>query len=247
MDCRRIEELIPLYVENDLGGQRASDVRTHLQSCAACRALADAYEASQAWLRAAEVPDFDEAFVDTIRAGVMTELLAHEAAPPFVERLRRWLVPRRLVAATAALLVIFIAVMLFVYASRSRGSRQDEQKAEQNKQPAVEKVEDDLKPAPEAKQVAKPPRRPASHRAASLLAGHAKRDAGRTARPQGHLVAQPPLQAATVAPSHDRNDVNKRAETLRIEIQTADPNIRIIWFAPKPTDAETPNPMGETL
>jgi hypothetical protein len=37
-----------------------------------------------------------------------------------------------------------------------------------------------------------------------------------------------------------KQPVNVEPEMLRIELQTADPNIRIIWFAPKP-DAAAPN------
>ncbi|HJQ24068.1 MAG TPA: zf-HC2 domain-containing protein [Blastocatellia bacterium] len=231
MNCRRIEELIPLYVEDDLGEKSASDVRTHLQSCAACRALAAEYEASQAWLRAAEAPDFDEGFVDTIRAGVMRELAAHEAAPPFAERWRSWLAPRRLLVATAALLMVFAAVMFLVYANRSRVIPADEPRAEQNNPPTVVERQDDGNTTTELKQAARRPRRRTVHRPAT---------------PHDETVAQQAINTVPAALSPDRGDAGKRAETLRIEIQTADPNIRIIWFAPKPTDADMPNPMGET-
>ena len=50
-----------------------------------------------------------------------------------------------------------------------------------------------------------------------------------------------------VEPGGGSNGATGSAERLRIEIQTADPNIRIIWFAPKPTDMDAPKPMGETL
>jgi Putative zinc-finger len=247
MNCRRIEELIPLYVEGDLGEHGASDVRSHLHGCEACRGLVSEYEASQAWLRAAESADFDEAFVDTIRAGVMRELAAHETAPPFAERLRQWLAPRRLVAATAALLLIFAAVLLFVLASRSRVNQPEEQKAGIQQAPAVENRKESVNPEPDGKQATNQsgPRTP--HLGASLRVRHTKRDAGRAAKPQEHLIAQQPPDALPAVPKLDGNDASKSADMLRIEIQTADPNIRIIWFAPKPTAAERPNPMGETL
>ncbi|HKQ04746.1 MAG TPA: zf-HC2 domain-containing protein [Blastocatellia bacterium] len=247
MNCRRIEELIPLYVEGDLGEPGASDVRSHIESCEVCRGLVSEYEASQAWLRAAESPDFDEAFVDTIRAGVMRELAAREAAPPFAEGLRQWLAPRRLVAATAALLLIFAAVLVFFLAGRSRVSPQKEQQAITQPQPAVEKKPESGNPEPDGKQatIQSGPRTP--HRGASLVVRHTSRVAGRAVKPQEHLIAAHPPDTVPAAPKLDGSDASKSADMLRIEIQTADPNIRIIWFAPKPTDAETPNPMGETL
>lgn len=247
MNCRRIEELIPLYVEGDLGEHGVSDVRSHIESCEACRGLVSEYEASQAWLRAAESPDFDEAFVDTIRAGVMRELGAREAAPPFAERLRQWLAPRRLVAATAALLLIFAAILLFVLASRSRVSQPEEQKAGIQPAPAVENKQESPNPTPDVRHATNLSERRTLHRRMTLLVRHTSHVAGRAVKPQEHLIAQRPPDTVPAAPKLNGSDASKSADMLRIEIQTADPNIRIIWFAPKPTDAETPNPMGETL
>ncbi|MFL6278116.1 MAG: anti-sigma factor family protein [Blastocatellia bacterium] len=248
MKCRRIEELIPLYVEGDLGEHGASDLRSHIQGCEACRGLVREYEASQAWLRAAKSPDFDKAFVDTIRAGVMRELAGREAAPPFAERLRQWLAPRRLAAATAALLLlIFAAVLLFVFASRSRVSSKKEQQATTHPAPAVENRQESANPSPAAGQAANQSGRRTPHRPASLLVRHTKREGGRARKLQEHLIAQQPSDVVPAASKLDGSDASKSADMLRIEIQTADPNIRIIWFAPKPTDADAPNPMGETL
>jgi hypothetical protein len=243
MNCRRIEKLIPLYVEGDIGEHDASPLQSHLQSCAACRALVAEYEASQAWLRAAE-PDFDAAFVDTIRAGVMRELAASEAAPPFVERLRRWLAPRRLAAVTAALVVILMA--LLIYSGRSRVHHRDDQIARQPVSP-VEKQNEGLNPAPEAKlKAGDQPKRHLSRRLGSALAKDSPRNVRRARTPQNNLVAQQPLHLKPAVPVDDR-PATKGAERLRIDIQTADPNIRIIWFAPKSNVTGAPKPMGDTL
>jgi hypothetical protein len=246
MNCRRREELIPLYVEGDLGEQSASQMRAHLQACAACRARAAEYEVSQAWLRAYGPPDFDEAFVDSIRAGVMRELAASEATPPFVERLKRWLAPRRLAAATAALIVILIALALFIYSSKSRVNHQDDQVAGHQFAPPDETPADNQKaPTDKPQRSSHAPRRTLRH-AAPLLANHSRRDARRATTPQDHFVAQQPLKAIPAVPVND-NAATYSEERLRIEFQTADPNIRIIWFAPKQTDRDAPKPMGDTL
>lgn len=247
MNCRRMEELIPLYVEGDLGEHSASDARAHLQTCAACRARTAEYEASQAWLRATEPPDFDEAFIDTIRAGVMRELTAGEATPPFVERLKMWLTPRRLAAATAALIVIFIALTLVIYSSRSRVNHQDNRMANGQSAPNVENPPNKQKAPPrdEPKTVHQP-KQQTPHRRAPLLAKDSRRNVRRARTPQDNLVAQERLNARPAAPVND-NAATYSEEKLRIEFQTADPNIRIIWFAPKQTNSDVPKPMGDTL
>jgi Putative zinc-finger len=243
MNCRRIAELIPLYVEGDLVEHELDRVRSHVQDCAACRARVAEYEASQAWLRAAEPPDFDEAFVDTIRFGVMRELAASEATP-LAERLKRWLAPRRLAAATAALIVIFITLAFFIYQSRSRLNQHDDEMAN-GTPPPVEKKPDDVKPAPGAKpEAVHHTKRRMPHRVAPLIARHSRRTIQRLNGPQDHIVAQQPLKASPAVPS-DNHNAAEGDEMLRIEFQTANPNIRIIWFAPKQID-DAPSPMGET-
>lgn len=246
MDCRRIAELIPLYVEGDLAQPGASRVRSHLQACADCRAQVAAYEASQAWLRASE-PDFDEAFVDTIRTGVMRELAASEATPGLIERLKMWLTPRRLAAATAGLIVIFIAVMLFRDASRPRLAHQDNEMAHEPPAPPVENKVDGTKPVLGASKTINQPKRRTPNRAAPLLARQSRRDAVGAAAPQDHLVAQHPLNVMPAAPVNDSDAATDSKAMLRIELQTADPNIRIIWFAPRQTQTAAPQPMGDTL
>jgi hypothetical protein len=243
-----MEELIPLYVEGDLGEHSASDVRAHLQACIACRARTAEYAASQAWLRASAPPDFDAAFVDTIRAGVMRELAASEATPPFVERLKMWLAPRRLAAATTALIVIFIALALFIYSSRSRVDQQDKGMANGKPAPSVENDPNNQKAPPrDQPKPVQQSKQQAAHRRAPLLAVHPHRDVQRARAPQANFVAQQSLNAISAVPVDGNNAATYSKEKLRIEFQTADPNIRIIWFAPKPTDSEAPKPMGETL
>jgi hypothetical protein len=247
MNCRRFAELIPLYVEGDLAERELSRVRSHLQACAACRARADEYEASQAWLRAAEPPDFAEAFVDSVRLGVMRELAATEA-PPLFERLKVWFAPRRLAAATVALTAIFIALALLIYQGRSRSGHHDSEVATGEPAPPVEKMVEGPRPALVAGPAPahRPRRRTTPNRDASL-ATRTRRDAGHTSAPHDQLVAQHAPETVPAAPADGGNAATNSAGRLRIEIQTADPNIRIIWFAPKPTDGEAPKPMRETL
>jgi hypothetical protein len=53
------------------------------------------------------------------------------------------------------------------------------------------------------------------------------------------------VQARDNRPPAPDESVEPR-EMLRIELQTADPNIRIIWLAPKETDTQELEPMIET-
>ena len=158
-----------------------------------------------------------------------------------------WLAPRRLAAATAALIVIFIALALFIYSSKSRVKHQDDQVAEHQSAPPVEKLPDNQKVQPgKPQRISHPPRR-AARRAAPLIATHSQRDSRRVPMPQDHFVVPQPLKAMPAVAVEGNNAATYSQEKLRIEFQTADPNIRIIWFAPKQTDRDVPKPMGDTL
>ncbi|HZF38802.1 MAG TPA: hypothetical protein VE715_08255, partial [Blastocatellia bacterium] len=62
-------------------------------------------------------------------------------------------------------------------------------------------------------------------------------------RVEPDLTAQNMETAEPIADQSAHPDPDPNRNMLRIEIQTADPNIRIIWFAPKldPAPTTTPN------
>src|ERR1044072_7409839 len=119
MNCRRIEELIPLYVECDLESGEAGRVSAHVETCESCGALVAEYESSQAWLRLNTLPDFDEAKLDDMKRGVMRGVDEARERPWFFVFFARSLMPGRAFAAVAALLIIFAAFALYVYWGKS--------------------------------------------------------------------------------------------------------------------------------
>ncbi|MFL6214691.1 MAG: anti-sigma factor family protein [Blastocatellia bacterium] len=240
VNCKRVEEWIPLYVEGDLRESQANDLRAHAQTCEACGALMAQYEQSQAWLRVNATPTFDESFVDTIRAGVMREISAINLRRPFVERVREWIAPRRFALVTAALMLIFIALAAFVYLSRSRSNHQVAVTAKLMPAPPVEKkVEGTPTPTAVSGDQNPQPKRRTPRRAVPMLAGHSRRIAPRIETTPGNALAQTQPAALPAAPI-DSSNATPKEEKLRIEIQTADPTIRIIWFAPKPAETDAP-------
>jgi hypothetical protein len=242
MNCRRIEELIPLYVEGDLDERSTADVRSHLQGCIGCSALADEYEASQAWLHSYEPPDFDDSFVDGIRLNVMGEIAKPDGKTSFVDRLTMWLTPRRVASAAIALIVAIIALSLLVYSKRSSDHHEI---ATTGTQPALEvkNGSDSENPKTPVKQAIVSPKR---HRVAPLPVKYFRRKANRLGtRPDHDIAQQSPPAVNPDEPINGSEVESGSKEMLRIELQTADPNIRIIWFAPKQS-GDTSKPLNET-
>ncbi len=252
MNCTRVQELLPLYVGEDLAVGQAAEVRAHLSQCAACQRLADEFAASQNWLQAVAPPEFDDAFFDNLRAGVWQRQAQLEAQPSLLER---WLPfgSWRLMGA-AAMTALLVAALWSWSVYRSGVAPAVNQGNELVRQPTgngskTPTLKDSL---PENKQqLADTSNHPARHARGSveiapqlteLVSAQSSVVPG-----QQSLIAQANRPLPDDVPPLNPGEIPnppEMPEMLRIELQTADPNIRIIWFAPK---TETPlNTKPET-
>lgn len=276
MRCTRVEKFLPLYVAGDLAGRRAErHVARHLTTCERCRGLAEEYDASRDFVRAAAgtlPPDFDGEFYAGIRRSVLAEIKRERTrlAPPLAAGFASLFNTRFAYAASLALLLLAVAaISLHSYVSRK--SEIAEAIGERNVTPAATPVSiettargDERNVAPVEKtmvenasegsrQTAKPPslkrRAGGSGNAQSEtqrslnLANNAPVYARRN--PLAPVVAAPgehTEQVANSGSSSSSGATNAAPEVSRIEIQTSDPNIRIIWLPPRP-DADVTQPL----
>lgn len=246
MNCQSAEQLIPLFSGGDLKSQEAEQVRLHLENCAHCCQVAEEFAASQAWLSEFAAPEFDEAVFADLRASVRREIQATE------ERGRRswidWLLPRwnpRLAFAAVAVLILLAGLAAVVYRTKPSSRETTVAGGEKPKtamtplpptpQPEEQKVVADNQPT--SPRVYKPAQRP-------------QRFAPDTQEP----LVEPSIQDLTAQSQNDPSPITEPAvssdvaaitpkperEMLRIELQTKDPNIRIIWLAPKSDLDSTP-------
>ena len=256
MNCRRIEKLIPLYVEGDLEGDEAAAVLAHAETCGNCRELVAGYEASQRWLRSHTPPDFDDALFDAVKRGVMKEIDEQAKRPSLFGFFADHLTPRLVFVATAALLIIFVALTVRFYSGKSTAVPNPSDLAETAPAPPVAPPPGDLEKAPIAiltdhdrnrkKRVSSAPVKK------SLMA--LNRNDMRAHPPEPEMfVAQEKIELPEVMWNTETNsELNSEAnakemlEMLRIEFQTSDPNIRIIWLSHKEADSQPLKPMTET-
>ena len=238
MNCRRIEELIPLYVGGDVDPRLSGEVQSHLKTCGGCAELAAEYEASRNWLTGAP-PEFDEAVLADMKRGVMRELENAKPQAGLFELMSDAIARTLLRPAVAAglLLVALGALALWLYAER-QGSRQRTQAVVSGDKVAPEVGRDSHEDAtPGAKE--QPRRTGVNHhtRAGGVSSNRRQRSIGVTAEQAITRIAE----ATTEAQSPSAVAVDSDG-MLRIEIQTVDPNIRIIWFAPREIDNRQTNP-----
>jgi hypothetical protein len=247
MRCTHAEKLIPLFAGDDLPVREAGALRRHLESCANCRRLAAEFEESRDWLRGFAAPQFEEAMLDGMRDSVLRDIGRIENRARWIH----WIVPGwnlRFAASTAALLLIALFAA-YVYHGRQPRMVPDKENIVKTNQGGDQKDstgnaqrnDEGIKTRSSPVPTRHPPRK------------HAR---GIVENPGRKPVQLPDLaiaNATIIPPSINigpvfepppgadiaLDDAIFNREMTRIEFQTADPNIRIIWLAPKDSNSSS--------
>ena len=109
MDCRRIESLLPPYVDGEAGAREAAEVERHLAGCAACRSAVAAQRTTRAVLQAR-----GRHLTPPLPPGLHTRIAA-TLTPERVASSLGW--PARVSAFVAAAAVLVAAVTIFEFVS----------------------------------------------------------------------------------------------------------------------------------
>jgi hypothetical protein len=248
MNCKRIEQLLPLYVGGDLKFSLATRISSHLEWCGRCNWLADDFMESQSWIRSHESPVFDEAFVADLKQRVLEGVAEPRSrASVLTSWIGQW--NRRQVLALAATCFVVAGMLaLYVYQARvklnstivSRISDAEVSIETKEKPGAVTKA------APgagfKAIQVAHKRHRSFKPRTPDVEIASRHLEPARQSP-----VEEDPARANAIEQLDNSSDVPVDSrDMLRIEIQTSDPNIRIIWFSPKEVDRQPTKPLTTT-
>jgi hypothetical protein len=235
LNCKRTARMISLYVAGDLVGAPEREVAAHLAACEACCRLAEGFSESSSLLTQAWAPpEFGAEFYSGIRQAVLGEIANDQIlSKPSLFR------PRWLYATAFAAIVIVSGVMLQHFVGARRVVPQDLARAPQvTVQPTSGSTEvpsprknhelPGKLSAPSNKVLAVANPRGSyrqfegMRRPFALVAAQAARD--------GRVQIEPAMPSSTrVGPIA----VEASSQISRIEIQTADPNIRIIWLSPR--------------
>jgi anti-sigma factor RsiW len=211
VNCTRIAQWLPLYASADLPAPQQAQVRAHLAQCESCSVAVAEFAAARAWLQCEAVPEFDEAFFAELRYAVRQELAAQPVRSTWLRW--RWLKPGA-VAAALLLLTIF-SLRLF----QTKGVP----RTDIVNSPALPQLPDAVRKL-----------MPLTHVFAQTQKSRGPlRKQGNALRiKQEEKTAVVAATAAQLTKPASPNGAETIAEPLmsRIEIQTADPNIRIIWL-----------------
>ncbi|HEX8177543.1 MAG TPA: zf-HC2 domain-containing protein [Pyrinomonadaceae bacterium] len=246
MNCTKIEKLLPLYVEGDLSTAEATQVGAHLSACDDCRRLEKEFAVSQQRLRNFAVPEFGAEFYEQLRGAVMREISSKPAARPAAFRtLRAFFTMRPALAASLVTLALFCGLSFALYRSLIKDET------------GLAAIEIGMANFSFDMPAAFDEVRPVSNEVTSNGAGRTSfvaRNASRR-RSVRAAVERAPTEASSAASSTrtidsagsnaeragtqtggTSADEASRQVVARMDIQTGDPNIRIIWLGRKTSD-----------
>lgn len=252
MLCTHAEKLIPLFAGDDLPAREADALRRHLESCANCRRLAAEFEESRDWLRGCAAPQFDEATLDGMRDSVLRDIGRIENRSRWLQ----WIVPGWNLQFMAAMSMLLLIAFVAAYAYRGRTRPVPDKKdvviinpshgqtdsiggAQRNN----EGFKTDPSPVPVQRSLRK--------RAPRIIENPSVKPVQSPDQMMAHTpLSQPPIniEPAFGQPGGDvaKNDAMFNREMTRIEFQTANPNIRIIWLTPKDSNSFSTRPNTNT-
>lgn len=206
MNAPHVTEKLALWAGGDLPEGEMLSIKAHLDSCLACKAEADAYTGATSWLQTPSELPFSHAERANIRNEVMAEI--RKSNKSNARRVMPWLMAA---ASTLA------AMLLYSAYNENR-----------NTGPSARIAQTASHPSP---QTASP---------APLQNGNYKQDYEQIHEQSAPSQAQPPIKNAANTPAKRRapgyyaksqpNSPERESSITRIEFQTANPNIRIIWF-----------------
>jgi hypothetical protein len=236
MNCTRAEKLLPLYAGGDLPPREAEAASAHIVGCEACRRLAAEYEQDRSWLGGAAEPEFDEEFFAGLRGAVRREVARESLRPEPRSVFAPPVGWRTLVAAALLLLLGGLLTYRSLERERPSGAKKDEQLVrEQASKPSKPNSPSQA----ETRQVRPRPSQTARRRPRRALPPD-------FTQPAPNLIVQEPRARSGESESAAQASSGVLPDALRIEIQTADPNIRIIWFVPQEATATAARAGGET-
>jgi hypothetical protein len=224
MNCKQAEELLPLYAGRELHENYATRVTEHLQTCAACAQVAGEYRESIQLTEQFAPPVFSDAVYAGIRQRVLREIEAEATPPAWLQTIANLFRPRLTWAIASVLLIAISLFAVYFIVNKQSIGPQLADIPPRKIEPVTKEESPDIS-APSSK------------------AGEKKESLAGVSRPPRKRSVNTLVAAKTPDTSTIPNNVSAQTsslpgKTMRLEIQTNDPNIRIIWFVqqePKPT------------
>lgn len=227
MNCKQAEQLLALYAGRDLDEKRAALGAEHLQACAPCAEIANEYREISQIAQQFAAPVFSDDGYARVRRNVLSEIETQASAASLSDLFFGWLRPRTTWAIASALVLVFAAAVLYFIAN-GRGSNEVITSGRNAvTQATPEQTHDQVTAGPgtPSTESIETPRAPKQRfvrpRRTAVLTANVQPP------PSGNV---PPSVPESTEPGPASATDASQEGSLRVEMQTRDPNIRIIWF-----------------
>ena len=262
MNCTQVQELLPLYAGQDLAERREQAVTAHLQSCVTCSLMLTEYRELRAVMPDFAAPVFDDDLYEEIRQSVWQRIEKQSRWRSLFASVTRWYEPQFAWAA-AAVVMIAVSLLALYFVNKTYDVRPtvivDIPKIvgpamgpAPGTRGSVPLTPGDGSPSKRQANMPKRQRRPdrmvAPDRGHPLATSSPGAEIATVQRETGTQPSQLPTGASETLvlqspdpPVIGTDDLDlgiaAAEKALRMEIQTRNPNVRIIWFSqrePKP-------------
>lgn len=246
MNCKQAEKLLPLYVGRDLDEKRGRSVSEHLQSCAACARVANEYRDAFQLTQQVATPVFSNDVYARMRRNVLKEIETESARPAMPQLFFGWFRPRMTWAVASALVVAFVVLAFYFAANRRAGnqplannhgvlSRNDLRGSPVEQSPLTTPTASPVNPDKE---------KPSELKQKNVRSGSTGRQTRRVHESISAAMKVSPDRREVAEPNSFPLSDSSQEQPLRVEMQTKDPNIRIIWFTQPATKPALSNSKG---
>ena len=240
MNCQQAEDLLPLHAGRDLDEKRAALVDAHLQKCASCARVASEYRGTINLTQQFGAPVFSDHLYAGTRRRVLSEIENQAASAGLLESLVASFRPRTTWAVASAL-VVALAVLAFYFVDRRSGNEPvagNRDEVSQSASPGQKEASTASTDSPENSETPTP--RPLKRN--TFRRGRTNVLTAKVREIQPTKVSTDQAESVEANPSQMNDSVEE--QPLRVEIQTKDPNIRIIWFSQPATKPALPSSKG---
>ena len=238
MNCKQLDELLPLYAGRDLDEKRARLVSEHLQICSACARVAGEYRDAVELTQHFAPPVFSDNVYSNVRRQVMQQI-EDEPTPLLPQLFAGWFRPRVAWAVASALIIALGFFALYVVVNRTA----DVQPVAETHPPIIEYPESTPTP-----RITNPANAGSTPQPTKDKGKGIRRFVNRTPKAVDSSSRTASVSRTLRDPkatnSLPARDAAPAESPLRVEIQTQNPNIRIIWFSQQSTKPALPNSKG---
>jgi hypothetical protein len=253
MNCSQVQDSLPVYVGGDLAERWAHSITVHLQCCANCAEVANEYRETREMLRDFTPPAFAEGTYAGIRQRVLREIENERIAPAWPKMIANLFRPRLAWALATALLIAITLFAAFFIANRWNVESPVTEKNPKTVQPNANDHAESRPPAKNQTGLLPSPNLPRKGERGEIHQRRRNAVFDRVREQMARAGANAPDTSLRVSMQPDNppqpalfppRDPTASEKALRLEIQTKDPNIRIIWFTQREPKPALPNSKG---